>query len=364
MSSTIPMWRPSSKPLLPLTIALAAARIGTGCEEDSSRFPSFDLNLDSGVSLPPSADGALPPDAGDAGDAESHAADGAAEAEAGDAGAAVVVSTAPVDRRVGVGTASTIAITFGTPMQPGTVTVQATSGTCTGSVHILEGPNFTSCIGATKTTTDNVVFTFTPSANLANERRYKVSVAADALAADGRPLTPYEMTTGFLTHKFAVDAKVLYMANASAGDLGGVAGADVSCSTKPTRPAGVVAAKAMIAASTRTACSVANCGAGNTQVDWALRPNQHYVREDGAYVFLTDANGIFTAYPGENDLGSTLNFWDGLNADWTTRGPSCDDWTSTADNGAVGFDVGLNSGWLIGGVLPCSFVRPFVCAEQ
>ncbi len=359
------MPRPSSKQLLPLIIALAAARLGTGCEEDPFNPPSFDLNLDSGVSLPPAADGSLPTDAagdGDVGDA-SDAADAAIEAEAGDAGAAVVVTTAPVDRRVGVGTASTIAITFGTPMQPGSVTVQAGSGACTGSVHILVGPNFTTCIGATKTTTDNVVFTFTPAASLENERRYKVSVAG-ALAADGRSLTPYEMTTGFLTHKFAVDARVLYMANAASGNLGGVAGADNLCSTKPTRPAGVVAAKAMIAATTRTACSVANCGAGNTQLDWALRPNQHYVREDGAYVFLTDANGIFTAYPGEHDLGSSLNFWDGLNANWTTRGPSCDDWTSTDGDGAVGFDVGLNNAWLTGGTLPCSAFRPFVCAEQ
>ena len=356
------MRRPSWKQLLPLVIAVAAARLGTGCEEDPYNPPSFDLHLDSGISLPPSADGSLPADAGDDGDG-GDARDAAVE-EAGDAGAAVVVTTAPVDRRVGVGTASTIAVTFGTTMQPGTVTVQAASGACTGSVHVLEGPDFTTCIGATKTTTDNIVFTFTPAASLENQRRYKVAVTADALAADGRPLTPYEMTTGFLTHKFAVDAKVLYMANAATGNLGGVAGADNLCSTKPTRPAGVVAAKAMIAAATRTACSVANCGAGNNQVDWALRANQHYVREDGGYVFLTDANGIFTAYPGENDLGTQLNFWDGLNANWTTRGPNCDDWTSTEGSGAVGFDVVLNDAWLTGGGLPCSTFRPFVCAEQ
>jgi Protein of unknown function (DUF1554)/Bacterial Ig-like domain len=281
-----------------------------------------------------------------------------------DAGPAIVATTAPLDRRVGVGTGSTIAITFGTPMQAGTVTVQPTSGPCTGSVQILEGPNFTTCVGATKATADNVVFTFTPTANLGNELRYKVSVSADALAADGRQVTAYAMTTGFRTQKFPVDAKILYMANAATGNLGGIAGADNTCTTKATRPVGVVTAKAMITAATRTACSVANCGNGNAQLNWVLRPNQHYVREDGAYVFLTDGNGIFTAYPGEHDLGSGLNFWDGLNANWTTRGPNCANWTSTADTGAVGFDVVLNSVWLTGGTLPCTSPRPFVCVEQ
>jgi len=184
---------------------------------------------------------------------------------------------------VGVGTVSTITITFSEPMQPGTVTVQATSGPCTGSVHILEGPDFTTCIGAARTTADDVVFTFTPAESLANEQLYKVVVTADALAAD-----------------------------------------------------------------------------------WVLHPNTHYVNAEGKYVLRTDANGIFdfSSGGGENDLGSELNFWDGLSNDWTNRSPSCEDWTSTTGEGAVGFDVGLTSQWLIGGELPCSSARPFVCAEQ
>jgi Protein of unknown function (DUF1554)/Bacterial Ig-like domain len=345
-----------SKHLTALTFALVAARLGIGCEEDGLNVPRLDLSLDSSVNLPPSGDGSVPAVDGGGGD-------DAADADV-DAGPAVVVTTAPLDRRVGVGTGSKITVTFGTPMQAGTVTVQPASGACTGSVQILEGPTFTTCLGATKTTADNVVFTFTPSANLENELRYKVSVSADALAADGRPVMAYAMTTGFLTQKFAADAKVLYMATPTTGNLGGVAGADNACSTKATRPVGVVAAKAMITAATRTACSVANCGTGNTQLDWVLRPNQHYVREDGAYVFLTDGNGIFTAYPGDHDLGSGVNFWDGLNENWTTRGPNCTNWTSTADTGAVGFDVVLNVRWLTGGMLPCGLARPFICAEQ
>lgn len=352
----------SSKHLTPLAFALFAAMIGIGCEEDGPNNAAFDAGFDSSIGLPPPSDGSVLPDGGGDDDAEA-GVDADTDTDV-DAGLAVVVTTAPLDGRVGVGTGSKIRVTFGTSMQAGTVTVQPASGPCTGSVQILEGPDFTSCVGATKATADDVAFTFTPSTSLGNERRYKVSVSADALAADGRPVTAYAMTTGFLTHKFPADAKILYMANASMGNLGGVAGADNACSTKATRPVGVVTAKAMITAATRTACSVANCGAGNNQVDWVLRPNQHYVRQDGAYVFLTDGNGIVTAYPGGADLGSGVNFWDGLNANWTTRGPNCADWTSTAGIGAVGFDVGLNDQWLTGGALACGLARPFVCAEQ
>lgn len=120
----------------------------------------------------------------------------------------------------------------------------------------------------------------------------------------------------------------------------------------------------MLGAETRVACSVANCGTGNVQLDWVLHPNQHYVRRDGAYVFLTDGNGIHTAWSGGNDLGSALNFWDGLNADWTTRAPNCTNWTSTEGEGAVGYDNGFNNQWLIGGTIACAEGRPYICAEQ
>jgi hypothetical protein len=371
------MRRLSLKHLSPVTFALFAAMIGVGCEDDGIGGLGFDAGFDSNIGLSPSPDGSTLPneastdgaDAADSADAANDAdaadvADAAAEGDAPDAGPAVVAVTAPLDGRVGVGTGTKIVVTFSTPMQAATVTVQATAGACSGSLQVLEGPTFTTCVGGTITTSDNVGFTYTPSANLGAELRYKVQVSAAALAVDGRALTPYAMTTGFMTQKFAVDAKVLYMANPATGDLGGIAGADTACSTKPTRPVGVVAAKAMLTAATRVACSVSNCGAGNAQLDWVLRPDQHYVRADGAYVFLTDGNGICTSYAGGNDLGSSLNFWDGLNADWTTRGPNCTDWTSTANSGAVGYDVGLNNQWLTGGELPCTSGRPFVCAEQ
>ena len=348
------MRRPSSKRLVALAFVVVATVTGIGCEDDSSiGFGSFDAGsgADIVVPLPTEAD-ATPDDAGSD-----------ADAEPVDAGPAVLDHTVPLDGRVGVGTATTISVTFNTPMQ--TLGAQPASGACTGSLRLSAGPDFTTCVGGTVTTSDNVTFTFTPAASLGVSTRYKLAVSAST-AVDGRQTVDYAMVNGFLTHAFPVDAKILYMASALTGNLGGIAGADTACSTLASRPVGVTAAKAMITGPTRTACSVANCGAGNAQVDWALHANQHYVRADGAYVFLTEGNGIFTAYPAQHDLGSGVNFWDGLNANWTTRGPNCADWTSAlpSDQGAVGYDVGLNGAWLAGGQLTCNNGRPFVCAEQ
>lgn len=356
------MHRASSTYLPPLALALFTTMLAVACEDSSSGgggavYAPTDASFEATVEpfdAGTSNDATVPTDAADAGDA----------ADAADAGPPVVMTTAPLDKRVGVGTSTKVAVTFSVPMQAATVTVQAASGACSGSLQLLEGPDFTGCIGGTIGSTDNRTFTFTPAANLGTELRYKVQISGAALTAGGVAMTPYAMTTGFKTQQFDVDAKVLYMATGSTGNLGGIAGADTSCTTKVTRPVGVVAAKAMVTTAARVACSVASCGAGNVQTDWVLRPNQHYVREDGAYVFLTDANGIFIAYPAANDLGTSLNFWDGLSSDWTTRAGNCADWTSTTGNGAVGFDVGLNSAWLMGGQLACSFGRPFVCAEQ
>ena len=275
-----------------------------------------------------------------------------------------VTATLPLDGRVGVGRASVVKVTFSAPMKTATLTVQATSGACSGSFQLLEGPGFTNCVGGAIASADGVTFTFTPAAELGQELRYKVKVTNVALGADDRAVTPHMMVTGFKTQRFPVDAKILYMSAGRTGSFGGAAGGDTVCTTMGARPVGVVTAKAMVTDATRVACTVSNCGTGNVQTNWVLSPNTHYVRADGAYVFLSNASGIFTAYPGANDLGSGLNFWDGINSDWTSRLPNCTDWSSTSVNGAVGFDVVLNSAWLSGGQLGCASTKSFVCAEQ
>ena len=123
------------------------------------------------------------------------------------------------------------------------MTVQAAAGACTGSLQILSGPDFTTCVGGTVATADNVAFTVTPAASLGTELRYKVRVSADAHAADGRALEEYAMTSGFRTQRFATDAKVLYLTFGT-GALGGIAGADNACTNRPARPVGVATAKA------------------------------------------------------------------------------------------------------------------------
>lgn len=318
------------------------------------------------------------PDVVDASDADGASPDSALDSSVADATpdapsdvapppTPVVSTTTPLDGRVGVGTADTVKVTFSLVMQTATLTAQATTGACSGSFQLLVGPAFTSCVGGTLASTDGQTFTFTPAAALSNETRYRVHVTTAAVAVDGQPMASYTMSPGFFTTRFAGDARILYMSTATNAAFGGAAGGDVLCTTMAARPVGVTSAKAMVTDATRTACTVSNCGTGNVQTNWVLHPTTNYVRADGLFVFTTDGNGIFTAYPGAHDLGSGVNFWDGINSDWTSLGPNCTEWTSSvaASTGRVGFDSGFPSGsWMLGGVLGCNLARPIVCAEQ
>jgi hypothetical protein len=274
-----------------------------------------------------------------------------------------VTATLPIAGRVGVGTANTVSVTFSLTMQASTLDAQPSDGACTGSVQLQVGPDFASCLGGTLATTDNRTFTFTPAAPLPADTALKLRVTSTATSVDGGALIPF--VASFVTTHFPSDARVLYVITTN-GNLGGAAGADAKCTGALGRPAGVTAAKAVLADSTRIACSVPNCGSGNVQTQWAMAPNTNYVRADGAFVWTTDANGIFTAWPMAQSLGSEINFWDGLNADWTSLTPNCSDWSdgSASASGTVGWDPSTASDWLVGGQLTCDFNGEIVCAEQ
>jgi hypothetical protein len=277
----------------------------------------------------------------------------------------VIAAASPPSGRVGVGTATAITVTFSEEMRLATVTTQEeTDGGCAGTLQLTVGPEYTVCIGLHGTTADNRTFTLTPAAPLANETSYRLAATEGLASEAGPPLAPVADVTTFRTTKFPEDARILYPATTD-GDMGGAAGADAKCLAATPLPVGVTAAKAMLTDATRVACSVPQCGDGNTQLDWALSSDTHYVRSDGEFLFTTDANGIF-AFPMEHDLGSEVNFWDGLNVDFTSITPNCTDWTSNAadQTGRVGFDLGTSESWLFGGEVSCDSTRPVLCAEQ
>ena len=150
------------------------------------------------------------------------------------------------------------------------------------------------------------------------------------------------------------------------GDFGGTAGADAICNSDPAHPGGVY--KALIVSTTRRACIDPNCADGADHLDWVLAANTTYRRADGTTLFTTDANGIVTSYPLAAPLvpGGGINFWSGLDRDWTTRSASllCSDWMGLGGQGGVGWTMATDSGWIQGGNWDCTVSTPFVCVQQ
>jgi hypothetical protein len=112
-----------------------------------------------------------------------------------------VVSTSPADGAQGVPLQSTVAVTFLSAMAPATLTVQATSGACSGSLQV-SSDDFVTCIGLTGPAMSggNTVATVRPAAALAYGTRYRVRVTTAAQDTFANPLgASYSSATGFLT---------------------------------------------------------------------------------------------------------------------------------------------------------------------
>lgn len=281
--------------------------------------------------------------------------------------AATIDEMWPIDGRVGVGTASRVTFRFSEPMEASTLTISAEDGACEGSVQLRVGPDYDTCLGGTiEVISEDDATEFAVTSALEDETRYRLFIDSTVRTAAGYRFPGYTANNGFMTTRFPEDAKVMFSRSVT-GNLGGVAGADELCTTLASKPAGVGTAKAMLTSTERYACTVANCGDGSEQLDWVFAPHTHYVRSDGVYMFTTNENGIFVDWPMNSLMGTGLNFWDGLNTDWTSRGTNCDGWTTNdaGVSGGVGFDSGaMDSQWLMGGSLTCNSVRPVFCIEQ
>jgi hypothetical protein len=108
-----------------------------------------------------------------------------------------VMSVSPADGAANIAETTTIDVSFSDAMNPLSLTMQASGGACSGSIQI-SSDDFTTCIGGTINTIDNIVFTATPSANLAYCTTYNVRVTTDALDIGGAGLAAdYTQPNGF-----------------------------------------------------------------------------------------------------------------------------------------------------------------------
>jgi|GEM_PF-3509396 len=275
--------------------------------------------------------------------------------------------TTPLDGRLGVGTATAVAVVFDLPVEAGSVIAQNASGPCTGSIQ-LSDDDFSSCLGLTVGTVSDTEYTVTPLSPLATLTFHRVRVTTAVTPLDGAPglVQDYQHVTGFRTGVTPNDAKLLWSTTQFyTGNMGGYAGADANCSTTDNLPVGVTSAKAFLGGPGRYPCDSANCSPTSNAQDWVLLPNTPYVRGDGNSIGTTTASAIFT-FPLSDELnGAGWNFWWGLLDDWTTDGTlTCSDWSSSTGSARVGWDQATGSGAISGGQVVCSSDIRLMCAEQ
>ena len=171
----------------------------------------------------------------------------------------------------------------------------------------------------------------------------------------------------------AIPKTIFVSTTTTNGNMGGISGADSICASDATGLSLTGTYKAMIVGTVttiRTASATANAGDG--QVDWVLAADTDYIRQDSTVIGTTASTGLF-AFPLTNSFASSsLNFYTGLNTDWTSgTAPAselCDfgsgSWTDTSSFGAYGDSALTTATTLRIGNNACTNTRHLLCVEQ
>jgi Bacterial Ig-like domain len=112
-----------------------------------------------------------------------------------------LIATNPSDAGTGVSLNTTLAVTFNTQMNTGTVIVNASAGSCTGTLQV-SADNFASCAGWNSPvwTGPASQVTFSPSGPLSPGTVYKIKITTGVAGLGGEVLSAEVMTpTGFST---------------------------------------------------------------------------------------------------------------------------------------------------------------------
>lgn len=141
--------------------------------------------------------------------------------------------------------------------------------------------------------------------------------------------------------------------------------ADTLCAGDASLPLGGGTYKALLAGSTRVACTSANCvtGGATENADWVLAASQAYMRPDGTLIGTTTANAIFTFNLTNAISATAAGPMTGLNADWTT-GNNCTDWSAGSGDFVTADATATNSSAINSADVACPTQRPLICVEQ
>lgn len=165
------------------------------------------------------------------------------------------------------------------------------------------------------------------------------------------------------------ESKKIFVTNSTTNaNTGGVAGADSKCMSDANYPGSGTYKALIVAGTTRTACTTANCSGGASEhVDWVLKANTEYLRlSDDAVIGTTDENGLLQ-FNLDNPLDETYNYWlfTGLESDWTTYSDNCANFTDPA-SGLAGIGLGdkVDNDAVAYATGSCPTNGKLVCVEQ
>jgi uncharacterized protein DUF1566/Big-like domain-containing protein len=134
-----------------------------------------------------------------------------------------VTSITPADQATDMALSTTINVIFSKSMDSSSITTNTATTNCTGS-FLVSANDFTSCVQMTTASpvasTNNTVFTLTPTSNLAYETTYKIKVTTAVLDSDGNAMeSEYLTENGFTTVDQTFDVLIVDTGQATCYDL-------------------------------------------------------------------------------------------------------------------------------------------------
>ncbi len=168
------------------------------------------------------------------------------------------------------------------------------------------------------------------------------------------------------------DFRIFLTAATTAGNTGGIGGADSICNNDVNRPSARNYKALLVDGVNRRACTTANCPGGTAEhIDWVLYANKRYFRSDGTTsLFTANDAGIFVFGNLSNAMTGTANsYYTGFSSagDWTSSGSNCLLWANnTSGNiGRTGTGTFTNYSTLRDASnTTCDTVLKLLCVEQ
>jgi len=273
--------------------------------------------------------------------------------------------------------AAGIRVTAGSGLQ----TTEA-GGTAQFTIRLNSPP--TSNVTIALSSADTTEGTVAPASMVFNSTNWSIDQTATITGVNDSILDPfqaYTITTGAATSLDAAynginaddvsvtnldNEKRIYVTQANYSPaFGNFTVIDNLCNTDVNKPAtGTYKAIIVTDNGTGRRASVTS-NAGDGQIDWVLAANTAYFRPSGTALMTTNANNIFVFGALTNSFGTAaINYWTGLETDWTSHVQDCGNWTSTTGSGNYGLASDTGGNAIKSGGPNCTENHHLLCAEQ